>query len=166
MTIYTIIAKQETHVAWDRCSGYDGTYEGGFQMEWFNDRAKALEFWAERLFQNKYIVKEEENTYEYELTLFIDGKSTSVSYSNLRDDDEEYDRLNRLEEDFRSDGDELFAVKEKEFLARREAERLEKRRQEAEAQQARIAEAAARKRKQDLETLARLQAEYGNEKGS
>lgn len=164
MTTYTIIARQETRVAWDRCSGYDGTYEGGFSMEWFTDRDEALKHWAERLFINKYTVKEEENTYEYELTLFIDGKSTSVSYHNLRNDDDEYDRLNRAEEDFRTDGDELFSVKEKEFLAKREAERLEKLRKEEEAAEARRVEAAEKKRRTDLETLARLQAEYG--KGS
>lgn len=166
MSTYTIISKQDTYVAWDRCGGYDGTYDGGFHQEWFTDRDAALAYWAEWMFKDKYIIPHEDNSYSYEHTLYIDGKSTSISYSNLQGDDAEYDRLNALEQEFFEDAAKLYQVKESEFLAKREAERLEKLRKEQEAKEAREREAALRKRESDLATLARLKEEYEGKKGS
>jgi hypothetical protein len=153
MSTYTISSKQDTYVAWDRCGGYDGTYDGGFHQEWFTDRDAALAYWAEWMFKDKYIIPHEDNSCSYEHTLYIDGKSTSISYRNLQGDDGEYDRLSAQ-------------VKEVEFLAKREAERLEKLCKEQEAKEAREREAALRKRESDLATLARLKEEYEGKKGS
>jgi hypothetical protein len=157
---YTIISKQDTYVEWDRCGGYDGTHDGGFQQAWFTDRDMALDYLTDLQLKDKYVIPNEDNSYQYEHTLYIDGKSTSISWENLRDDNDEYERLYALEQEFQEDASKLFRTKEALFLAKQVEERLAKERKAQEAKEAQAREAALRKRESDLATLARLKEQY------
>lgn len=157
--IYTIISIQETYTHYSRC-GYEGTYDGSTKQKWFSDLNLAIEYLADLKIKDKYVIPESENPYSFEHTVYINGMSSNND-SDITLDDESWDALLKLENDFEYALDQKFEGMETKFLADRKAKLEEEARIHDEQWEKSVKEQAERQREADLETLARLQKQYG-----
>lgn len=157
---YTIISRQDTYTKYDRCSGFDGAFDGGFKQEWFNDYNEAINYYADLLVEDKHVIPNQDNPYAYEHTLYINGKSTSISWNQLNNNEQERSALTDIEEAFFRDADELYITKSHNYLINKENERLAKERKSREALELKKQADEEAKRESDLKTLARLKEQY------